>query len=423
MQQPKILIVGAGAFGLSTAYHLSLRGYKSVTVVNRFETPSKDSAATDLNKVLRTDYADPAFTKLAVEAMAAWKDPNSIFAGMYHESGWIMAANTMSTEAISDAYQRAEKAGLAGAVDYVTPQTMRKRWPAGAHWGFSRLEESVPSGKALMRMNEEATANGVISVSGPAGHIVKLVYGENGVCRDAIAADGTFHQANIVILASGANTATLVDVGEEVTAACSAVVVIKLEPHEIEKYRIPIIDNMEQGIIFPPDEDGFVEICSCRGITNYQNSILPRQSILHSVGNYPEDGCPKEIESELRTFVREMMPELAHRPFVSTELCWDAFAPDSSFRICPYPQAKNLFVATVGSGHAFKFLPTIRKNVVDMVEGNLDPELERLWAWKYGESARPKAHPYPSRDLGVLTGWKGRNAPASGKLPWTWSRL
>jgi sarcosine oxidase / L-pipecolate oxidase len=32
-----IVIVGAGAFGLSTALHLALRGYKNVTVLDRHE--------------------------------------------------------------------------------------------------------------------------------------------------------------------------------------------------------------------------------------------------------------------------------------------------------------------------------------------------------------------------------------------------
>jgi glycine/D-amino acid oxidase-like deaminating enzyme len=32
-----IVIVGAGAFGLSTALHLALRGYKDVTVLDRHE--------------------------------------------------------------------------------------------------------------------------------------------------------------------------------------------------------------------------------------------------------------------------------------------------------------------------------------------------------------------------------------------------
>lgn len=47
----KILIVGAGCFGISTAYHLLERGYINVTVIDRSDTlPAPDAASTDISK-------------------------------------------------------------------------------------------------------------------------------------------------------------------------------------------------------------------------------------------------------------------------------------------------------------------------------------------------------------------------------------
>lgn len=49
--QQKILIVGAGCFGLSTAYHLLKRGYQNITVIDRSPVlPAPDAASTDINK-------------------------------------------------------------------------------------------------------------------------------------------------------------------------------------------------------------------------------------------------------------------------------------------------------------------------------------------------------------------------------------
>lgn len=49
----KMLIVGAGCFGISTAYHLLKRGYKDVTVIDRSNVlPAPDAASTDLSKPL-----------------------------------------------------------------------------------------------------------------------------------------------------------------------------------------------------------------------------------------------------------------------------------------------------------------------------------------------------------------------------------
>lgn len=62
-----ILIVGGGAFGLSTALHVIDAGFKDVTVLDRdTEIPPRFSAANDLNKIVRTEYEDPFYTDLTL---------------------------------------------------------------------------------------------------------------------------------------------------------------------------------------------------------------------------------------------------------------------------------------------------------------------------------------------------------------------
>lgn len=63
----KVLILGAGAWGLSTALHLSREGYTDITVLERAEQiPSPYSAAWDLNKIVRAEYEDAFYTELAL---------------------------------------------------------------------------------------------------------------------------------------------------------------------------------------------------------------------------------------------------------------------------------------------------------------------------------------------------------------------
>jgi sarcosine oxidase / L-pipecolate oxidase len=104
----KVLIVGAGCFGLSTAYHLLKRGFTDVTVIDRSnELPAPDAASCDLNKgalsscvslskyfgalilsgvltVVRTSYSDPFYAGLAYEAIRSWRD-ESEWGDTYHE--------------------------------------------------------------------------------------------------------------------------------------------------------------------------------------------------------------------------------------------------------------------------------------------------------------------------------------------------
>ncbi|CAI7611438.1 FAD dependent oxidoreductase [Penicillium manginii] len=418
MSQPSVLIIGGGAFGTSTAYHLSHRGYSNVTVLDRHAAPSKDAAATDLNKIIRTDYPNPLYTRLGREAMSVWKDQDSIFRGMFRGTGWIMSAHEMAKNFLKAAYETATKVDKESA-RWMSVTETKEKWPefTGSFDGWLNLWSPqagwVPSGQALLRFAQTAQANGVKYISGDAGFVKQLIYNEAGTCIGALAANRQVHLADVVIICTGANTATLIDSKDEIIARSHCVGVIQLTPEEVIKYKnLPIVDDFEQGILFPPDENGLLKICSCRFITNYYNSFIPGASIGHSHEDYPEDGVPRKIEEEMRSFVRDMIPELADREWTSTRMCWDGDTKDVNFRICPYPKAKNLYIATAGSGHGFKFMPVIGKYVVDMLEGKLDQDYMDLWKWRFGATP-PKTgkepHPWPQRDLGELDGWKGRN--------------
>lgn len=73
-----------GTFGISTAYHLAKRGYTNITCIDRHPVPSLDSAAYDLNKIIRTEYDEPLYTELALEALDAWRQPE--WDGIFHET-------------------------------------------------------------------------------------------------------------------------------------------------------------------------------------------------------------------------------------------------------------------------------------------------------------------------------------------------
>jgi sarcosine oxidase/L-pipecolate oxidase len=90
-----VLIVGAGCFGLSTAYHLLQRGFANVTVLDRSEKlPAPDAASNDMNRseqihasvypskailtindlpVVRTSYSDMFYSQLARDAIQEWR--------------------------------------------------------------------------------------------------------------------------------------------------------------------------------------------------------------------------------------------------------------------------------------------------------------------------------------------------------------
>ena len=61
----------------------------------------------------------------------------------------------------------------------------------------------------------------------------------------------------------------------------------------------------------------------------------------------------------LRKALGTFYPELAKKPFVGTRMCWYLDTPDSDWILDFHPQNPNLFIATGGSGHAYKVNKTV----------------------------------------------------------------
>lgn len=104
--QEHILIVGAGIFGASTAYHLTHHTSQApgasiprVTLLDRSPLGAGIGASEDINKIIRADYSQKFYMDLGYEAIDAWKslsEPGGILEGLYHQSGWIVLDDEQS---------------------------------------------------------------------------------------------------------------------------------------------------------------------------------------------------------------------------------------------------------------------------------------------------------------------------------------
>lgn len=451
-----IIIVGGGTFGTSTAYHLAQRGYKSVTVLDRWVPPSKDAAGNDINKIVRTEYPQPHYAKLAQDSAAVWKDEKGLFAGLYHQTGWILSVTESTMDFIDGSIQAQRRLGLPEAKP-VTSQQMRQRWPEmtgnfpGWRPYWNETTAWVDAGGAVKRMAEAAMTMGVKYISGDQGHAVKLLFDESSQCIGVKCFDGTAHFGSQIIVAAGAAAAGLLDLKGQIVGKGHTVCHIQLTPEEVKKYtNFPITSHMEggesqvclfkllhlsltslsTGILFPPQRDGIMKVTANSFYTNYAPSH-PNISVPRYTSDNPKDGVPRPTIAAIREWMREFVPELADREFCETKFCWyekfistnlmtfnctsrtnkvgnrDGDTPDYEFLIAPSPDHKGLKLAVGGSAHGFKFLPVVGRYVVDMMEGHLDPELADKWKWRPGATMnQPTACPLPLVDLNDLPGWK-----------------
>lgn len=153
----------------------------------------------------------------------------------------------------------------------------------------------------------------------------------NGHAKGVVMEDGNTITADRVIIAAGAWSNKLVDLGRRMNAIGHEVVWFKVTPEEEARWKkMSITTNESTGLnIFPPYKG---EVKVLRRSPGYKNTIsvfYPENpsrkveiSYPRTIVDNPTDVIPAEAEIAIRRDLREIMPPLAERPFDRTKICW-----------------------------------------------------------------------------------------------------
>lgn len=111
--------------------------YVSVDVFDKWPVPSRDAASTDTTKIVRADYIEPIYAKIAGEAIEIWK--TELFNGTYHQTGtsshqrclilgWILLNDEKET-VCARSLDTLRKNGLAeGVVEFKSGKEVTNAW-------------------------------------------------------------------------------------------------------------------------------------------------------------------------------------------------------------------------------------------------------------------------------------------------------
>ncbi|KAI0343725.1 FAD dependent oxidoreductase [Trametopsis cervina] len=407
----KIVIVGAGVFGLSTAEHLLKRGYTSVTILDRSNVlPAPDAASCDINKIVRSSYSDPFYTELARDAMELWKDRN-LWGDTYHECGVFVVANGGNESYADGAYHNDIKFG-ARIKDLLSPAEIQPIFPPGVKTssfeGFAsyiNLDGGwANASQGISLLIDRVTNLGAQVIPGKA--VTELVKDSHGRTSGVRCADDSAYEAELVVIASGSWTPSSfpqLELYNNCLATGQTVATIQLTAEEAETYRkCPVVLDFRTGFyIFPPNVDNKVKFALHGSGFLHRPSAPDGPSTPRTKLSDGDDGLriPREAVKDMRTYLSQIYPELAQKPFDSTRLCWYNDSTDDDWVIGFHPSDPGVMLATSGSGHAYKFLPNIGRLVADAIEGKLGEDLVKKFAvdrvknahvqWRAGLLHRP----------------------------------
>ncbi|KAI4613041.1 hypothetical protein J4E80_007097 [Alternaria sp. BMP 0032] len=397
-----ILIVGSGAFGLSTAYSLCKNPqYKdtSITVVDRQPFPTPDGSSIDASRIIRPDYAAARYTRLATVAQNRWR--TDFATEHYHEVGlcvtaWgpeqkyvssslenVRAIGTDKVEVLNSAEEIQKACGLEGKDPWGNGCTGYVNWSSGwadAEGAMMWLREKV---EKLGRVNFVTKGVKKLLID----HKTNTV---SGVRLD----DSTELKADLTMLAAGAWTASLIDLRGICKATGQALCYMPISKEEETKMAPrPTILNLSHGLFMIPPHKGLLKVARHgHGYLNpttipHPESEDPNETITTSLPythvDDPSQAVPIEGQRQCRDFLTAIHPSLAvpSRPFTKSKICWYTDTRDGDFLISYHPKYKGLFVATGGSGHGFKFLPVIGDSIVECIEGRTPDDFRGRWEW------------------------------------------
>ncbi|KAK7449712.1 hypothetical protein VKT23_013185 [Stygiomarasmius scandens] len=422
-----ILIVGGGGtLGSSTALHLARKWYCNIQILDVYPIPSTQSAGNDLNKIMGINlrYMSPVDRQLSLEAEDLWtNDPT--FAPYYHQTGQLECSGSDSTiEGLKTTFRKIQDSGLGDTVEWLDneneilkcmPQLSRSEIQ-GWKGLFYQRSGWLAASKAITSVGRELAQHGVQFIFGDSGTFESLILSDDGkTCLGVLTKDGTRHLADRVILASGAWSPALVDLGDQCCSKGWPLAHIQLSPDEAKEFAgCPVVYNEDVGFFMEPDENGVLKICDeFPGFTRYKmrqpfGASQPKKiSVPRSHARHPTDTYPDISEITIRKAITTFLPKFKEKELFNRTLCWCTDTPDAKLLICEDPRWKNFFLATGDSGHSFKLLPTVGKHIVELLEGTLQQELLEAWRWRPGSGdALQSRRAAPAKDLADLPGWK-----------------
>ena len=366
---PRVLVIGAGAFGGWTALELVRRG-AAVTLIDAWEPGHPRASSGGETRIIRTVYGSRAiYTRLAARALDLWRAHEARWpAGLLRATGglWLFGPDA--------AFARASAAALAAdgrAFEWLTPAEAARRYPAIDTSGISSLFFEPDAGYLFARRACE--------------HVAARVAAEGGRVHMGAAVAAPLHVSSSgsmtrVALTSGATIdadAVVVACGPWLGTMCPDVMGDRIAPTRQEIYyfgtpmgdrrfdddRMPVWIEMGERLMYGIPGNGG------RGFKVADDTPGPRFDPTGGSRELTPDGV-----GTARRFLRRRFPALADAPLLGGEVCQYEATPDSHLIIDAHPGAPNVWIAGGGSGHGFKMGPAIGEIVASAVLGESQPD-------------------------------------------------
>jgi sarcosine oxidase len=375
-QQYNVVVVGLGAMGSATVYHLARRGCRVLGLEQFAPGHARGSSHGDSRIIRETYFEHPLYVPLAQRAHDLWRDlEKQSGASLMTITGGLMIGPPDGA-VVSGTLRSAAKHNLPHEV--LTSLEVAKRFPA-----FSLTERLVavfdPRAGFL---DPEACNRAHIRAAGEAGAEVRfneavIDWIPEGKAVRVISSAGDYTADRLVLAAGPWNRGLLPDLELPLTIERQTVFWLEADgdPSRYDVGSFPIYAyEYRAGNI-------------CYGFPRLPRGI--KASVMHDGETVrdPEsvDRAVKESEvNPLRAALRPVLPGLAGARVHDHDVCLFTNTPDHDFVIDVHPFCPAVLISSPCSGHGFKFSSAIGEIQADLVtkgETEFDLSPFRIGRW------------------------------------------
>lgn len=353
-----VAILGLGAMGGATAYHLAKRGQRVIGIDLHSPPHTKGSSHGKSRMIREAYYEHPLYVPLVQRAYALWGELERAAGdrSFFIRTGGLMVGAEAGA-LVRGTLRSCEEHHLPHEV--ITSRDLHRRYPA-----FSPLDEMV--GVLEQRAGillPEAIVQAHLELAVHHGAVLRLEtrvdgwdHGSEGVTLRL--GEETVHARQLVVAAGAFVGDLLPELGKLLTVERRPI--HWFDPVRFPEYftpqRMPVsIWELENGTIFytKPDLGDGVKIGIHHG--GESDRRVP-------VGHPVSDAEDAEIYDLLRRFVPFAKGHPRERA-----ICRYTMAPDAHFIVDRHPQAEDVLVLSACSGHGFKFASVIGEAAADLL--------------------------------------------------------
>lgn len=352
MQQYDVIVVGAGAMGMSAGYHLAANGRKTL-LIDADNPPHGSGTHHGETRIIRHAYGEGReYTPMALRAQSLWYELEKETGRKLFLQTGLLQTGEPGSQMLSEMMQSAEEHNL--PVEILDAEAIRRRWPGLAlpesHIGCYEGDSGLLFCEVCVAAYRDAALSkgAELKVNTP---VMDIRPDDDGVT--VVTKEASYRAKALVVTAGKFAGPILRSVGltPALKPVRKTVAWFPTYTHDYDSDRFPaFLFDLPEGIYygFPSIDGSGVKV----GRHDGEAHPSPLDGPLPPYGSYPEDG------QDVSHYVQRYMPGVSPTA-AKGSACTYTMTPDEHFIVDRHPEYAHIAIGAGFSGHGFKFASVI----------------------------------------------------------------